>query len=647
MATKRRKPFRASTVRRKRKPAGSTIEPNPKVEAAHVGFLASWADTVSAVQRSEWPAIRKLIESEQRRLGTRSDGIRVATGNARRDQTPSSLPKINSLVRSMIADYTRKVTADKTKSEKRAVDIEQALEGTSSTAWALNIESLLDLTPGIGGDEKSEIADFLIAEEPNIPRSVRRSWIREQLGLIGGKPISPIKVAGKVIESISGRSMKRLRSIVTKGILRGTRVESIMGQLSELTGITFRHAELLARDQVVKQNARMTRIRHEGIAVTHYTWQKVGDDRVRKTHKAFGRGGGQRYSYKKGAGPNGVNPGEEIQCFPADTSILASGIVRVTRRIWDGELTTMVTASGVRLRSTPNHPVLTGRGWIGLGSLERGDYLYEVVRDGSGVGDADQGMVSIGDMFESARGQGMSPDRAHGGQFHGDASNEQVDIVSIHGVLDGDREARSNRCGLEFVDSRSAKPRPSKRQVTEMLSRLRLTTSGPVRGLDSSDALFDLHAGPTSSHGVRSATNHDTTLIQRSPDGVAIAPEDEREFELGNSGLVLRAHLVDSVSNEKWIGHVFNAETTTGWYQAQGFVVSNCRCWASPDLLGAVRALRKRKARGDSMISARPRLPGRVPRRRVLVDANPRIDATRGWPVRGAGVQSPSERIRP
>lgn len=397
MATTRRKPFRASTVRRKSKPAGSTIEPNPKVEASHVGFLGSWADTVSSVQRSEWPTIRKLIESEQTRLGTRLDARyhgytavnspscavlkTTIDGGFRRDQLPSSLPKVNGLVRSMIADYTRKVAADRTKSEKRAGDIERALEGTSSTAWADNIESLINLTPGLGGDEKSEIADFLIAEEPGIPRSVRRSWIREQLGLIGGKPISPIKVAGKVIESISGRSMKRLRSIVTKGILRGTRVESIMGQLSELTGITFRHAELLARDQVVKQNARMTRIRHEGIAVTHYTWQTVGDDRVRKTHKAFGRGGGQRYSYKKGAGPNGVNPGEEIQC----------------------------------------------------------------------------------------------------------------------------------------------------------------------------------------------------------------------------------------------------------------------RCWSSPDLLGAVRALRKRKARGDSMVSLRPRLPGRVPRRRALVDTSPRIDATRGWPVRGAGVHSSSD----
>lgn len=305
MATaRRRRPFRASTVRRRRKPAGSSIEPNPKVEGAHIGFLRSWAGTVNGVQRAEWPTIRKLIVSEQKRLGTRTDAFR-------RDQLPKSLPKINRLVASMVADYTAKVAADEAKSEKRTEGIESALESTSSTAWADNIESLVNLTPGLGTDQKSSISDFLIGEEPGIPRSVRRSWIREQLGLISGKPITPVKVAGKLIETISGRSMKRLRSIVTKGILRGTRVESVMDQLAGLPGMTTRHAELLARDQIVKQNGRMTRIRHEGIAVTHYSWQTVGDERVRKTHRAFNN---KRFSYKKGAGPSGVNPGEEIQC---------------------------------------------------------------------------------------------------------------------------------------------------------------------------------------------------------------------------------------------------------------------------------------------------------------------------------------------
>jgi len=300
---------RASTVRRKRKPAGSDIEPNARVESAHVGFLTNWAGKVNAIQREHWPELRKLIVSEQARLGTRSDAAR-----SRFDATPKSLNKVNSIVADMVREYTKKVKSGATESTRRVTSIEGSLESTSSDAWALNIESLVGQAPGLDGDEKSFVNEFLIEEEPDIPKSVRRSWIRQQLGMISGKPLAPVRVAGKLIETVSGRSMKRLNSIVTKGIIRGTRVESVMGQLAELPGMTSRHAELIARDQVVKQNGSMTRIRHEGIGVTHYTWQTVGDERVRKTHKAFGRGGGQRYSYKEGAGPNGVNPGEEIQC---------------------------------------------------------------------------------------------------------------------------------------------------------------------------------------------------------------------------------------------------------------------------------------------------------------------------------------------
>lgn len=317
MATSRRKPFKASTVRRRRKPAGSDLEPNARVEGAHVGFMRKWAGEVSGIQREQWPAIRKLIVAEQERLGTRSDSI-LSSGNKgwecgralRTDQIPKSLPKINSLVSDMVAEYKSKVASDKGSSEERVEGIEGALESTSSTAWADNIESLVGQTPGLSGDAKSEIADFLIGEEVRIPRSVRRGWIREQLGLISGAPISPVKVAGKLIETISGRSMKRLRSIVTKGILRGTRVESIMKDLAGLPGMTSRHAELIARDQVVKQNGSMIRLRHQGLGVTHYTWQTVGDERVRDTHRARQ---GKRYSYAKGP-PNGLNPGQEIQC---------------------------------------------------------------------------------------------------------------------------------------------------------------------------------------------------------------------------------------------------------------------------------------------------------------------------------------------
>jgi SPP1 gp7 family putative phage head morphogenesis protein len=273
------------------------------VENAHVRFMKKWAGQVNAVQKSHESRIRKTIIAEQKRLGTRKD--------SRQDAQQESIRSVDAIINDMVADYVKRVSGGSAKSRKQTVAIESGLESTSSEAWADNIESLVSLTPGLDKEGEAEVNEFLISEEPDIPPKVRKQWISQQLGLISGKPVSPVKVAGRTIETISGRSMRRIRKTVTEGILRGTRVESIMKSLGEIPGMTSRHAELIARDQVVKQNGRMTRIRHEGIGVTHYTWQTVGDQRVRKKHQAFQ---GRRYSYTKGAGVDGVNPGEEIQC---------------------------------------------------------------------------------------------------------------------------------------------------------------------------------------------------------------------------------------------------------------------------------------------------------------------------------------------
>ena len=597
---------RASTVRRRRNPAGKDIEVDPRVEDAHVGFLGRWAGQINASQRAAWPDIRKLIVAEQKRLGTlRVDG---QPRRRRRDADEPAIRSVNAALRDILDDYIAKVKSDEKGATGRATDIESGLERTSSDAWADNIVSKVNMAPGFSRDEKGLINEFLISEEPDIPKSVRRAWIKEQLGLISGAPVAPVRVAGKLIETISGRSQKRMRGIITRGIIRGTRVESVMKELSGLPGMTKRHAELIARDQVVKQNGRMTRIRHEAVGVTHYLWQTVGDDRVRKTHKAFGRRGRNRYSYKRGAGPSGVNPGEEIQCFPADTPIRASGILRITKRLWVGELAEFVSTSGVRLRSTPNHPVLTGRGWIGLGSLQRGDYVFEIVRDLARGRDDHEGVSCIGDLFESARRHGTAPITYTGGEFHGDSTDKQVDVVSVDGMFNRNLEARSDRGGLELRDAGSAKSRPSKSEISEMVVGLAMTAGGLVCGTDGDNPLVWTHHEPPGTQCCRPSSDMNLPLPKCGPYGVSVAPMPSGEFELGDTGLVVRAHLVDHVSSEEWTGHVFNVETTSGWYQAQGVVVSNCRCWASPDLAGALRRAKRAGLRGDSI----RRLPRRV-----------------------------------
>lgn len=310
----------ASTVRRRSKPAGSPTDPDPRVEGRHVRFLRSWARVVNRIQREAEGDLRRVIVAEQERLGTRRDNITDGNStnifryplsywhDASGDQ-PKSLRSVDAIIRQLTLDYEAEHDDGEEGAEDEATGIEVGLEVSSSTLWGQNITSLVMQAPVGTASERRGLSEFVISKEPNIPPKVRKKWIGIQLDFI--KPVAKFRVQGGfATETINQQSMRKLRGIVTDGILQGIRVESIMREISQLRGITTRRAEFIARDQVVKQNGTMNRIRHQGIRVTHYTWQTVGDARVRDTHKVRQ---GKRYSYKRGP-PRGLNPGQEPQC---------------------------------------------------------------------------------------------------------------------------------------------------------------------------------------------------------------------------------------------------------------------------------------------------------------------------------------------
>lgn len=61
-------------------------------------------------------------------------------------------------------------------------------------------------------------------------------------------------------------------------------------------------------------------------------------------------------------------------CLPGDVEV--SGHFVGAQRVWyEGTLTKIVTASGTRLTVTPNHPVMTSKGWVRAGSIKPGDQV--------------------------------------------------------------------------------------------------------------------------------------------------------------------------------------------------------------------------------------------------------------------------------
>lgn len=150
--------------------------------------------------------------------------------------------------------------------------------------------------------------------------------------------------------------------------------------------------------------------------------------------------------YKLGPG---VYPADKVPRFPAhpncvigSTRVSGSAIRSAYRRWWVGDVVKIATGINDDLTITPNHPVLTLRGWIKAGDLEPGDYLIQSIpsdRMSAAVPNNETtGHPMIEQVFEALSGSDLvssatvppAPE-----QFHGDISDHEVDIVRTDGLL--------------------------------------------------------------------------------------------------------------------------------------------------------------------------------------------------------------------
>ncbi len=131
-------------------------------------------------------------------------------------------------------------------------------------------------------------------------------------------------------------------------------------------------------------------------------------------------------------------------CFPAGTVVSGPRVVGSTARWYVGEIVDIELASGNLLSVTPNHPILTPKGWIAAGLLDEGsnvicyngrhsghpptvanpdDYQVETT-----IEQVSRSFGEVGSTF--TRTMPTAPE-----DFHGDGSGSQVYIVRAYRQL--------------------------------------------------------------------------------------------------------------------------------------------------------------------------------------------------------------------
>jgi uncharacterized protein with gpF-like domain len=130
-----------------------------------------------------------------------------------------------------------------------------------------------------------------------------------------------------LVTSLPDEYLKRIESIVYQGMQSGRYPTAIAKDLQEATGISWRRAKTIARDQTAKINSAIDSERSQNLGIEYYRWSTSSDLRVSgnpsgkypkakvkcymiaKDDIGFGQG---VYTYKHGAeyaGESNLHPG--------------------------------------------------------------------------------------------------------------------------------------------------------------------------------------------------------------------------------------------------------------------------------------------------------------------------------------------------
>lgn len=237
-------------------------------------------------------------------------------------------------------------------------------------------------------------------------------------------------------------------------------------------------------------------------------------------------------------------------CVAEDTEIIPIGhLIAATRGCYQGRAVRLDTRKGQTLHITPNHPVLTARGWVPAGQLVAGDRVL-----GHGCGDPQSARADLDhhparaeEIFEGLA-QIESPllIATAPTDFHGDGS-----------FIEGPIEATGGGAGRYRVD------------VT-------------VENALVPDRTFDDALSEGSTRRVHISAAPGRPRYGGLVDVAGFVATDLLVDLYGAGSKRVELDVIEGVTEETYAGQVYNFHTTGSAYFAGGLAVHNCRLktWA-------------------------------------------------------------------
>lgn len=287
-------------------------------------------------------------------------------------------------------------------------------------------------------------------------------------------------------------------------------------------------------------------------------------------------------------------------CFTGDTQVTSpSPISKLYRRVYSGSLVCIKTFAGRVFTGTPNHPILTSLGWVPLGLLEKGQDLlhYTPIQRtelrGSNVEDPpatfeelSKSLVQTWDV-QRVVGSGMD--------FHGDGEEGNVDVVCPNSLLrDGGKSSSlqpTEELPLETGSEDTSLlgvPSSGESNPLHLLQRPLASTESVVGCLGVSGPTLGAESFHSQEHSFALSPKSDSKPFEDRLKSFVTNTEGAGQWLQSLPGTVTLDRIVEverMLSDQSLDGlnasngscHVYNLETSSGYYMVDGIVVSNCR----------------------------------------------------------------------
>lgn len=421
-----------------------------------------------------------------------------------------------------------------------------------------------------------------------------------------------------------------LESLLENGILQGHNPRRLAVHLQKRFGVSRFNAERLMITELARVQTEAQKQSLERNGFDEYIFLALGTacpicKKLNEKH----------FKVAKMMPGKNAPPIHPLCVFP-NTKVIAPDIEAMTRSSYSGCVVEIGTSDGARLTVTPNHIVLTARGWVRAKNLIKGDKVINYSRGIKSVIESDptdnDGIPTIEELFTSLLESGAVPAMSmpiSSEDFKGDApSDGEIDIIFIDGKLRNKLNATLSQLVGDILlvgASESGEVTlPRNCSLAEHLVGLGLVADGIMSGSriaaillrgtlthsqliglrmpsDYDARLYKAAANDTSADiklfgdGIfahpgsihisdlldikrdfnslkRNTASLETALDGRSCDSVGLC-----DFISAFSGFVTFDDII-FVTNKYYSGHVYDASSLSTLYIANGIITSNCRC---------------------------------------------------------------------